>query len=114
MLIRKAEQSDVPGLAETHIASWRAAYRGLMPDDIIDKHTVQSRSDSWAKTLSDPSQRTLGCIMGDRVLGFSNCGCSREEKAQPSDAEIMAIYVRPDHWRHGIGHTLCKKTIENL
>jgi GNAT superfamily N-acetyltransferase len=114
VIIRKARESDILGLAETHVASWRAAYRGLMPDKIIEKHTVESRSVAWTKTLVDPTQRILVCISDERVAGFSYFGRSREKHAEPTEAELMAIYVHPDYWRRGIGRAICRETIENL
>ena len=114
MIIRKAESSDIPGLARTHIAAWQAAYRGLMPDAIVDKHTVESRTANWTQTLADPATRLLVAVADDQIAGFSYFGHSREKEANPREAEMMAIYVHPDHWRHGIGRDLCRQTLEDL
>jgi ribosomal protein S18 acetylase RimI-like enzyme len=114
MQLRAAQPADIPTLAETHIASWQAAYRGLMPNHIIDKHTVQSRTDTWMKTLVDAPGSLLVAAIDNRVVAFSFFGPSREPNAPVIEAEIMAIYVHPDHWRTGIGRALWQYTQEHL
>jgi GNAT superfamily N-acetyltransferase len=85
-----------------------------MPDASIGNHTVESRSAAWARTIADPNQQTLVAAIDEQVVGFSYFGPSRENDAPASEAEIIAIYVHPDHLRKGIGRELCMKSIENL
>ena len=33
--LREATPADAPALAAVQVASWRAAYRGLMPDGVL-------------------------------------------------------------------------------
>src|SRR5580658_659169 len=102
MQLRPAQSADIPSLAETHVASWRAAYRGLMPDQIIDKNTIQSRTEMWTKTLANPKRHLFVATIDDRVVAFSFFGPSREPNTPSSEAELMALYVHPDHWRTGV------------
>jgi hypothetical protein len=34
--LRPATEADAPALADVFIAAWRAGYRGVVPDDVID------------------------------------------------------------------------------
>ena len=36
MNLRAAEARDAEAIAGVHVASWRAAYRGLMSDEVLD------------------------------------------------------------------------------
>jgi hypothetical protein len=33
--LRPATPADAPALARAHVASWRAAYRGILPDAVL-------------------------------------------------------------------------------
>jgi len=99
MQIRPAKESDIPGLAETHIAAWQAAYRGLMPDAVIDAQTLDNRTAGWTKTLTDASRGNLACLIDDRIVGFSSFCKSRDQDANSGEAELVAMYVHPEFWR---------------
>ena len=34
--IRRARARDAPGIAAVHVATWRSAYAGLLPDDFLE------------------------------------------------------------------------------
>jgi ribosomal protein S18 acetylase RimI-like enzyme len=114
MQIRVARESDIPGLAETHLAAWHAAYRGLMPDAVIDAQTLENRVAGWTKTLADGNRRNLACIIDDRVVGFSSYCKSRDQDASSDEAELVAMYVHPEFWRAGLGRALCRETFDQL
>jgi len=42
-MIRPATPEDARAIAEVHVASWRYAYRGLLPDDVLDRLSVEER-----------------------------------------------------------------------
>ncbi|MEU6929538.1 hypothetical protein AB0A05_10295 [Streptomyces sp. NPDC046374] len=46
MPIREAAPSDAAAVAAVHIRSWRAAYRGLVPDAYLDSLDVGERTDA--------------------------------------------------------------------
>jgi GNAT superfamily N-acetyltransferase len=52
--VRQARDGDVPSIAEIHVRSWRAAYRGILSDELLDGLSVSERE------TSDPSQWRLG------------------------------------------------------
>ena len=43
MIIRQAKRSDIENIASVQVRSWNTTYRGLLPDEIIDDRTVESR-----------------------------------------------------------------------
>lgn len=36
--IRLAQPGDEPSIAKVHIQSWQEAYKGLVPQDYLDRH----------------------------------------------------------------------------
>jgi hypothetical protein len=61
--IRDAIVSDAQAIASVRVSSWRAAYRGLLPDDVLAGLSVAARRRSWsdilrASTANWPAGRT--------------------------------------------------------
>lgn len=60
-VVRPARITDADGIAEVHVRSWQAAYRGLMPQEVLDGLSVAQRAEGWRRILGDPESdsRTL-------------------------------------------------------
>ena len=109
MKLRTATPADAPAIAEIHVATWRAAYRGLMPDDFLAALSVDERTQMWRNALSRPNPSRLTVAEFDGVLGgFCVYGPTRDDWA-PDVAEIYALNIHPDRWRHGAGRALCEE-----
>ncbi len=104
MKIRPATPSDAGTIARIHVATWQAAYRGLIPDPVLDALDVESRVAFWERLLS-VTHDTFVAESGSGIIGFCSLIPSRDGDA--AVAEIAALYVAPAHWRQGAGRTLC-------
>jgi len=106
--IRHATAADAHAIAGIHVAGWRVAYRGLMPDSVLDAITVEQRRGFWKGVLSKPgvSKVAVGETDG-AVVGFCSYGPTRDAD-DASVAEIYALYVEPAKWRQGFGRALCQ------
>ena len=49
MILRDATESDIEPLVRLHIASWQAAYRGILPDEVLDHLSLEKRSNLCAR-----------------------------------------------------------------
>jgi ribosomal protein S18 acetylase RimI-like enzyme len=108
LIIRDAGLDDVEQLVAVHVASWRVAYRGIMPDHILDNLSLAKRQASWRRALEKPwEQANLCCLAGGQIIGFASFGPTRDEDDDAAvTAELMALYVHPAHWRQGAGTRL--------
>lgn len=106
--IRRAVPADAPGVAVTHVASWRAGYAGLLPDSLLASLSVEERTASWTGHLDAASAgRSLVATCDDgTVSGFATVGASRDDDATPGTGELWALYTHPDAWRRGVGSAL--------
>ena len=106
--LRSATPADAHAIAEIHVAAWRAAYRGLMPDDFLAALSVEERTGMWSDILSRPSPSQVALAEMDGALAaFCNYGPTRDDES-PDVAEIYAVNVHPNHWRRGAGRALCE------
>ena len=113
MRIRVATAADAAEIARVQVAAWQVAYRGLIPDAILDTLDPQQRASRWQEILTQPGGITFVVEAESRIVGFSNLVPSRDSQADPKAiAEIAAIYVHPGHWREGIGRELCHRSLQ--
>jgi ribosomal protein S18 acetylase RimI-like enzyme len=107
--LRDAKAADAHAIAEIHVGTWRAAYRGLVPDAQLDALSVEQRTEYWSGALSKPGpSRVVLAEIAGAVVGFCCYGPSRDER---DGAEIYAIYVEPQSWRRGAGRALCEHAV---
>jgi len=51
-LIRPATLTDAAAVARVHVESWKVAYRGIMPDDVIARTDLAYRTGFWAERIA--------------------------------------------------------------
>jgi GrpB-like predicted nucleotidyltransferase (UPF0157 family)/GNAT superfamily N-acetyltransferase len=116
--VRKANDGDVRRIAEIHVSSWQAAYRGILPDPLLDGLTVSEREQMWRSILGDRNEHRLTLVakgLGGELTGFcSTVTPSRDRDAGEATAEVGALYVDPDHWREGTGRELLAAALAEL
>lgn len=107
MLIRLAKLTGAETIAEIHVTTWRAAYRGPIPDVVLDALSVSRRA-AFSRELLSVSHHIFVAEVGSVTAGSCSLIPSRDDDADKSIvAEIAAIYVSPRHWRCGAGRQLC-------
>ncbi|MFY9928672.1 MAG: GNAT family N-acetyltransferase [Streptosporangiaceae bacterium] len=115
--IRSAAPADAEAIARLHLASYRAAYQGLIPAGVLSSLRGEDRELRWQASLNDPRRRTLIAEDDDAVLaliGFAEVGPSRDKDAGAGTGELMALHVTQASWRRGVGRTLNDIAIATL
>lgn len=117
MEIRPAETTDARAIAAVHVASWRAAYARLVPDDVLADLSVDRRETMWRDNLVRsewPARGTLVLLSDAAVVGFASVGPSRDDDTTAGTGELWAIYLHPDHWGTGSGRRLLSEAVTRL
>jgi ribosomal protein S18 acetylase RimI-like enzyme len=116
MRIREAEPKDARAIAEVHVGSWQAAYRGQLTDDYLDDLKVEDRLDQHRRTLEEPraNWRTWVAEDGGRIAGFAVTGPSEDADAQDKTGEVYAIYLDPERVGTGLGRVLFEHSVGDL
>jgi GNAT superfamily N-acetyltransferase len=123
MLIRRATPRDVTAVATVHVRSWQAAYRGLMPDEVLDGLSVERRAGMWRSILQLGLAGHVVLVAeadgadgagqdGDTLCGFVHVGPARDADQGPETAELASIYLLPEAWGHGTGRALMTGAVE--
>lgn len=115
MIVRKPSKDDVRGLAEAHVRSWQAAYKGQIPDHILDNLSVDRREKDWRQLLGSPSNKVLVAEAEQRIVAFSSFGPVRDEELDKNSVgEVYAIYALEEFWDRGIGRKLMEASLADL
>ncbi|HEY5947521.1 MAG TPA: GNAT family N-acetyltransferase, partial [Kofleriaceae bacterium] len=116
--IRFATPEDSQAIAETHVLGWRAAYRGVVPDNVLDGLSIDTRAAQWRGRLEDraATERRVWVIEdAARVQGFATTAPTRDEDDNPATtSELMAIYLRPEAWGQGLGRDLMLHSLADV
>ena len=106
MNIRLADASDARAIAEVHVHTWQAAYRGIVPQDYLDAMSVDKREIIWRESIARKAPELWVAQSQSAITGWVAFDRSRDADARPAVGEVQAIYVAPDHWSTGTGREL--------
>ena len=113
--VRDATADDARSIAEVHVASWRWAYRGQVPDRILDELSVDEREAMWRRTLEEGKERTAVAVdESGSLAGFVGTGPAGDDDADERTGEVYAIYVLEDAAGSGIGTALLRRGEDDL
>lgn len=102
--IRPAEPADAPAIAAVHDASWREAYRGIIPGAELER-MVERRGPAWWRSAVRRGAPIRVLDTGEGVRGYASYGRNRT-RALPQSGEIFEIYLDPLYQGMGLGQRL--------
>lgn len=118
MRARDARPGDARAIAETHVASWHAAYRGVISDAALDELTVESLEPRWLAEVVSPKDEasTVAVVeVEGRIAGYSRFGPALDDDLDPgATGEVYGFYLHPDLWGRGAGRALMEHVIGDL
>ena len=125
LVIRPAEPRDAAAIAGAHVAAWRVAYRGIVPDDYLDSATFSNaRLTGWHARLDagaehyDPLDTVLVPECNGRAVGFGHVGLETPEAvvppAEPQHGELYGFYLDPSVWGTGVAQALLDACTDQL
>ena len=113
MTVRTATLDDADAIERIRTDTWRAAYRGLMPDFVLDRLGYDGRRRRVVLSAMPADRFALVAEHEGDVVGFCYGGPARVgDAAHPG--EIYAVYVLPSHQGHGHGSALMRAGAQEL
>ncbi len=72
---RAARPEDAPAIASVHVASWQAAYRGQLPDVVLENLSVDRRAETWSDVIAatGPADAVLVMERAGVLRGLRSC-----------------------------------------
>jgi GNAT superfamily N-acetyltransferase len=107
--VREAKVGDAEAIARAHTLSWRDSYRGILPDNVLDRIDVGQRADSRRRILQNAKVLTLvayDLTHGD-IVGLCDAGPAR--RYAPYAGEVYALYLVQHAKMHGLGREMLER-----
>ena len=122
--VRRARPADAPLIGAVHVAAWRSAYPGLLPETYLATLSVSRQAAYYDRQIrvgggvyvAIASGQDVPSGAGPRVVGFITVGRGRTRLPGPfqADGEIETLYVLDD-WRDaGVGRRLLRTGAAHL
>ena len=124
--IRRAVLSDAPGIALVHVASWRAAYAGIIPEATLLNLSPLRLARNYLAAIragqlvhvAVASGREVGLAprSAPTVIGFATARQNDRghDNASLADGEIETLYVHDDFRERGFGRELLRAAAADL
>jgi GNAT superfamily N-acetyltransferase len=102
--VRHARLEDVAAMARVQADAWRAAYRGLVPDDALAGLGGPDAVAAWAEAVAAqaPRRHVLVATAGSDIVGFTTLTTAGDPDLDPAvDAELAVLVIDPARTRQG-------------
>lgn len=115
--IRRARQMDAMGIAAVHVAAWRSAYAGILPDTYLARLSMPRQTvyyDSMIRRTDTgvfvATASGIDVPPGERprIVGFTTAAPSWTANPHLGEGEIATLYVLDDWRDRGIGRRLMR------
>ncbi len=126
--VRRARPADAVAIGAVHVASWRSAYPGILPDAFLARLSVRRQAAYYDHAIRGPAAVHVAVASGPdvppgsppRLVGFATGGRVRARDAafdggRPlGDGEIETLYVLDDWRERGVGRRLIRAAAAEL
>ena len=106
-----ATLSDAKEIARIHVDTWRAAYRGIVPEEYLAGLSYAESQEMWRRIMGEGGEQDV-CVFvaeeGGTLFGFSS-GRARTRFSQgltEYKGVLETLYVLPARQGEGIGRRL--------
>lgn len=113
-LIRKVGRGDEKTLAYIQTESWKAAFAGIVPADLLEKCTEISRAENMYSCLLDENKGNGYILEVDNQAHCIAYWDASREKDMSGYAEIICIHSLQDKWHHGYGSQMMKQILFDI
>lgn len=104
--VRTARRADIEEIARLHIASWRAAYRPFVPEDLLDAQDLDERRELFTRRFDD-GMRFLVDDTGDALRAFVSFGPAVDDDLDPRRVwTVHNLHVSPELRGQNLGAAL--------
>ena len=120
--IRKATPADAVTIAAVHVAVWRTAYAGILPETYLARMSVTRHASYYGAGIRSGAGVLVATASADdlppgsnsHVVGFTTAGPSRGTGRTLAEGEVETLYVMDDWQERGIGRSLIRGAAEHL
>ena len=114
MIIRNAALDDCAAIARVQVDSYRATYAGIFPQEYLDGFTYEEQEQDWRGLLSAGGAYIVLVAEADGVIAGYALGRPAPTGGAPYDCELVALHVRREFQKQGVGSRLAAAMADAL
>jgi ribosomal protein S18 acetylase RimI-like enzyme len=103
---RRPSLDEAEIFSALHVQCWRQAYDGILPSNLMDSFTPQTRLPMWQAVIPLSERFVLAAYDDAKPVGFVISGSTDEKHIENQDGHIWAVYIDGQYHRQGIGREL--------
>lgn len=100
MEIRLLVEKEIDEMAELYVKSWRATYKGIIPDKILDTITLDRFSKIWKEYITKENNGIFGAFENDIFLGF---GAFTPDEEMADTLYLDSLHIKDEYKGKGVG-----------
>lgn len=113
IVVRIITEEDIPAVVDIQVEGWKTAYKGIIDDAFLNLMDKQARIEQRKKDYKDGP--FIVAVVDNEVVGFCRYYYDvLSDDGQDCDSELMALYVKPELKKQGIGKTMFNYAINDL
>ncbi len=118
IVVRRAKLADAAAIGAVHVAAWRSAYPGILPDSYLSRLSAVRQARYYEAAIGAGASVIVAAprdglsANSPRLVGFTTAGPAR--KGGIGDGEIETLYVLDDWREQGIGRGLMRAAAKDL
>lgn len=105
MKIKKASEVDIKSIARVYVDGWKTTYRGLVPDDYLDRLSYEEAEQRWLNFLNHAKEPFIYSAMNEagEIIGFA---AGKSIVDDNFDGELYSLYLLQECRGLGVGRQL--------
>jgi len=114
--VRPATPDDAEAIESVRIATWKACYRGIVPDAYLDALSVKSSRVVQMRQAIDRADAGVRvvAVAGSRIVGMGIAGPPEDDRLPGGFGEVFAVYVLSEWQGRGLGRALLQRLTSGL
>ncbi|TAL30253.1 MAG: GNAT family N-acetyltransferase [Alphaproteobacteria bacterium] len=110
--IRRARVTDAGDIARVRITGWWQSYKGLMPDELLNKLDIEADTTRLREAFADKENKSLRFVVeqAGKIIGMGACGKARQSE-DAKRGEVYAIYLLDEAKGQGIGTKFMREMV---
>ncbi|MFC7473630.1 GNAT family N-acetyltransferase [Dankookia sp. GCM10030260] len=124
--IRRARATDAEAIGAVHVATWRTAYAGVLPDDYLADLSPLRHAAGYEQAITDRRNGHAVFVAvasgadapadtageGGTIIGFTSGGRARRDWL--AQGEVETLYLLDDYRDRGVGRRLMRAMAAHL
>ena len=103
MEIRLLVKEDINEMVKLYVKSWRATYKGIIPDKILDTITEEKFNKIWNEYITKEKNGIFGAFEDENFLGF---GAFTPDEDMENVLYLDSLHIKDEYKGRGVGTTI--------